>query len=135
MPVGALVGMFVAVGAASVHRADPTPLREPEPYRYDFDRPQVAQVWRRGPVIASWLLDLTTQALLQSPDLAVFSGRVSDSGEGRWTSIAAIDVDAPAPVFTTALREGCTSRGDADFGDKVLSAMRFGFGGHHEKQA
>ena len=115
--------------------AETTPLREPELYRYDFDLPQVAEVWRRGSVIASWLLDLTAQALLQSPDLADFSGRVSDSGEGRWTSIAAIDVGAPAPVLTTALYERFTSRGEADFAAKVLSAMRFGFGGHLEKQA
>ena len=114
--------------------AETTPLREPELYRYDFDLPAVAEVWRRGSVIASWLLDLTAQALLQSPDLADFSGRVSDSGEGRWTSIAAIDVGAPAPVLTTALYERFTSRGEGDFAAKVLSAMRFGFGGHLEKQ-
>ncbi len=114
--------------------AETTPLREPELYRYDFDLPQVAEVWRRGSVIASWLLDLTAQALLQSPDLTDFSGRVSDSGEGRWTSIAAIDVGAPAPVLTTALYERFTSRGEADFADKVLSAMRYGFGGHLEKK-
>ena len=94
----------------------------------------MAEVWRRGSVIASWLLDLTAQALRQSPDLADFSGRVSDSGEGRWTSLAAIDVGAPTPVLTSALYERFTSRGEADFGDKVLSAMRFGFGGHLEKQ-
>jgi 6-phosphogluconate dehydrogenase len=94
----------------------------------------VAEVWRRGSVVASWLLDLTAQALRQSPDLADFSGRVSDSGEGRWTSIAAIDVGAPTPILTTALYGRFASRGEADFGDKVLSAMRFGFGGHLEKQ-
>jgi 6-phosphogluconate dehydrogenase len=114
--------------------AETTPLREPELYQYRFDLPAVAEVWRRGSVIASWLLDLTAQALRQSPDLADFSGRVSDSGEGRWTSIAAIDVGAPTPILTSALFERFTSRGEADFGDKVLSAMRFGFGGHLEKQ-
>ncbi|MGO9180565.1 MAG: phosphogluconate dehydrogenase (NAD(+)-dependent, decarboxylating) [Candidatus Limnocylindrales bacterium] len=114
--------------------AETTPLREPELYQYRFDLPAVAEVWRRGSVIASWLLDLTAQALRQSPDLADFSGRVSDSGEGRWTSLAAIDVGAPTPILTSALYERFTSRGEADFGDKVLSAMRFGFGGHLEKQ-
>jgi 6-phosphogluconate dehydrogenase len=114
--------------------AETSPLREPELYQYQFDLPAVAEVWRRGSVIASWLLDLTAQALRQSPDLADFSGRVSDSGEGRWTSIAAIDVGAPAPVLTTALYERFASRGEADFADKVLSAMRFGFGGHLEKK-
>src|SRR5450759_899480 len=115
--------------------AETSPLREPELYQYDLDLPAVTEVWRRGSVVASWLLDLTAQALLQSPDLADFSGRVSDSGEGRWTSIAAIDVSAPAPILTTALYERFTSRGEADFGDKVLSAMRFGFGGHLEKRS
>ena len=114
--------------------AETSPLREPELYQYQFDLPAVAEVWRRGSVIASWLLDLTAQALRQSPDLADFSGRVSDSGEGRWTSIAAIDVGAPAPVLTIALYERFASRGEADFADKVLSAMRFGFGGHLEKK-
>jgi 6-phosphogluconate dehydrogenase len=114
--------------------AETSPLREPELYRYTFDLPAVAEVWRRGSVIASWLLDLTAQALRQSPDLADYSGRVSDSGEGRWTSIAAIDVGAPSPVLTTALYERFASRGEADFADKVLSAMRFGFGGHLEKK-
>ena len=94
----------------------------------------MTEVWRRGSVIASWLLDLTAQALRENPDLENFSGRVSDSGEGRWTSIAAIDVSAPAPVLTTALYSRFASRGEADFGDKVLSAMRFGFGGHLEKK-
>ena len=112
--------------------AETTPLREPELYQYRFDLPAVSEVWRRGSVVASWLLDLTAQAFLQSPDLSDFEGRVSDSGEGRWTSIAAIDVTAPAPVLTTALYARFTSRGEADFGDKVLSAMRFGFGGHLE---
>jgi 6-phosphogluconate dehydrogenase len=115
--------------------AETTPLREPELYQYNLDLPSVAELWRRGSVVASWLLDLTAQALVESPDLANFSGRVSDSGEGRWTSIAAIDVTAPAPVLTTALYERFRSRGEADFGDKVQSAMRWGFGGHLEKKA
>ena len=115
--------------------AETTPLREPELYQYNLDLPAVAELWRRGSVVASWLLDLTAQALVESPDLANFSGRVSDSGEGRWTSIAAIDVTAPAPVLTTALYERFRSRGEADFGDKVQSAMRWGFGGHLEKKA
>jgi len=115
--------------------AETTPLREPELYQYNLDLASVTEVWRRGSVVASWLLDLTAQALAESPDLANFSGRVSDSGEGRWTSIAAIDVSAPAPVLTTALYERFRSRGEADFGDKVQSAMRWGFGGHLEKKA
>ncbi|HVA87586.1 MAG TPA: decarboxylating 6-phosphogluconate dehydrogenase, partial [Candidatus Saccharimonadales bacterium] len=112
--------------------AETTPLREPELYQYRLDIPEIAEVWRRGSVVASWLLDLTAQAFVQSPDLSDFEGRVSDSGEGRWTSIAAIDVTAPAPVLTTALYERFTSRGEADFAGKVLSAMRLGFGGHVE---
>ena len=114
--------------------AETSPLREPELYQYTLDLPAVTEVWRRGSVIASWLLDLTAQALAESPDLANFSGRVSDSGEGRWTSIAAIDVGAPTPILTTALYERFRSRGEADFGDRVLSAMRWGFGGHLEKK-
>ena len=115
--------------------AETTPLREPELYQYNLDLASVTEVWRRGSVVASWLLDLTAQALAESPDLENFSGRVSDSGEGRWTSIAAIDVSAPAPVLTTALYERFRSRGEADFGDKVQSAMRWGFGGHLEKKS
>jgi len=115
--------------------AETTPLRDPDLYRYQLDLPAVSEVWRRGSVIASWLLDLTAQAFVQSPDLSDFAGRVSDSGEGRWTSIAAIDVAAPAPVLTTALYARFTSRGESDFADKVLSAMRFGFGGHLEKKS
>ena len=114
--------------------AETSPLREPELYQYTLDLPAVTELWRRGSVIASWLLDLTAQALMESPDLASFSGRVSDSGEGRWTSIAAIDVSAPAPVLTTALYSRFASQGEADFGGKVLSAMRWGFGGHLEKK-
>jgi len=114
--------------------AETSPLREPELYQYTLDLPAVTELWRRGSVIASWLLDLTAQALLESPDLAGFSGQVSDSGEGRWTSIAAIDVSAPAPVLTTALYSRFASRGEDDFGGKVLSAMRWGFGGHLEKK-
>jgi 6-phosphogluconate dehydrogenase len=113
--------------------AETSPLREPELYQYRLDLPAVTEVWRRGSVIASWLLDLTAQAFDQSPDLDDFAGRVSDSGEGRWTSIAAIDVSAPSPVLTAALYARFSSRGEADFADKVLSAMRFGFGGHAER--
>jgi 6-phosphogluconate dehydrogenase len=113
--------------------AETTPLREPQYYQYDIDTRDVAEVWRRGSVVASWLLDLTAAALVDDPELAGFTGRVSDSGEGRWTSIAAIDVGAPAPILTTALYERFTSRGEADFADKVLSAMRKQFGGHDEK--
>jgi 6-phosphogluconate dehydrogenase len=113
--------------------AETSPLRDPEFYQYQVDLPEVTEVWRRGSVIASWLLDLTAQAFLQSPDLVDFTGRVSDSGEGRWTSIAAIDSTVPAPVLTTALYARFSSRGEADFAGKVLSAMRLGFGGHVEK--
>jgi 6-phosphogluconate dehydrogenase len=113
--------------------AETAPLEQPEYYRYDLDLPEVAEVWRRGSVIGSWLLDLTAAAMRESPDLADFAGRVSDSGEGRWTSIAAIDEGVPAPVLTTALYERFSSRGLDDFGDKVLSAMRKQFGGHEEK--
>ena len=115
--------------------AETTPLRNPEHYQYDIDLPDVAEVWRRGSVIASWLLDLTASALIKDPALAQFTGRVSDSGEGRWTIKAAIDEAVPAPVLTTALYERFSSRGEADFEDKLLSAMRYGFGGHLEKHA
>ncbi|HEU4463300.1 MAG TPA: decarboxylating 6-phosphogluconate dehydrogenase [Solirubrobacterales bacterium] len=113
--------------------AETAPLDHPEYYQYDLDLPEVAEVWRRGSVIGSWLLDLTAAALQESPDLADFAGRVSDSGEGRWTAIAAIDEGVPTPVLTTALHERFYSRGLGDFGDKVLSAMRKQFGGHDEK--
>jgi 6-phosphogluconate dehydrogenase len=113
--------------------AETTPLRHPELYQYDLDLKEISEVWRRGSVIASWLLDLTAEALLKSPDLKDFAGRVSDSGEGRWTISAAIDEAVPVPVLSTALYERFSSRSDADFADKVLSAMRFQFGGHKEK--
>jgi len=115
--------------------AETTPLRDPAQYQYDFDLGAIAEVWRRGSVIASWLLDLTADALLKDPVLSKFSGQVSDSGEGRWTIKAAIDEGVPVPVLTTALYERFSSRGDADFQDKLLSAMRFEFGGHLEKLA
>jgi len=115
--------------------AETTPLRNPEHYQYDLNLPDIAEVWRRGSVVASWLLDLTAISLLQSPDLADFGGRVSDSGEGRWTILAAIDEGVPAEVLTASLYERFSSRGDADFQNKLLSAMRFQFGGHHEKPA
>jgi 6-phosphogluconate dehydrogenase len=115
--------------------AETTPLRNPEHYQYDLNLPEVAEVWRRGSVIASWLLDLTATALQEDPALTKFSGRVSDSGEGRWTIAAAIDEGTPVPVLTTALYERFSSRGDADYQNKLLSAMRFQFGGHLEKPA
>ncbi len=114
--------------------AETTPLRDPEHYQFDFNLPDVTEVWRRGSVIASWLLDLTASALAGDPQLAKFAGRVSDSGEGRWTIKAAIDEAVPANVLTTALYERFSSRGEADFADKVLSAMRYEFGGHLEKK-
>jgi len=114
--------------------AETTPLRNPEHYQYDLNLPDIAEVWRRGSVIASWLLDLTAIALLKSPSLADFNGRVSDSGEGRWTILAAIDEGAPADVLTAALYERFASRGEADFANKLMSAMRYEFGGHLEKK-
>jgi 6-phosphogluconate dehydrogenase len=113
--------------------AETTPLREPEHYQYDLNLRDIAEVWRRGSVIASWLLDLTANALLQDPSLSKFSGHVSDSGEGRWTIKAAIDEAVPVPVLTSALYERFSSRGEADFANKLLSAMRYQFGGHIEK--
>ena len=113
--------------------AETAPLGEPEHYRYDLDLAAIAEVWRRGSVVSSWLLDLTATALHESPSLEEFGGRVSDSGEGRWTSIAAIETGTPAPVLTTALFERFSSRGEADFADRLLSAMRKQFGGHAEK--
>jgi 6-phosphogluconate dehydrogenase len=129
------------IGAANVGKqtheidAETTPLRDPEHYQYDFNLSEVAEVWRRGSVIASWLLDLTASALLKDPQLKEFGGRVSDSGEGRWTIKAAIDEAVPAPVLTSALYERFSSRGEAEFQNKLLSAMRFQFGGHLEKSA
>jgi 6-phosphogluconate dehydrogenase len=114
--------------------AETTPLRDPELYQFDFNLSDVAELWRRGSVISSWLLDLTAAALTKSPALAEFAGHVSDSGEGRWTIKAAIDEGVPAPVLTASLYERFSSRGEADFADKLLSAMRFEFGGHVEKK-
>jgi 6-phosphogluconate dehydrogenase len=113
--------------------AETTPLRDPEHYQYDLNIRDVSEVWRRGSVIASWLLDLTASALTDDPELKKFAGRVSDSGEGRWTIKAAIDEAVPTPVLTTALYERFSSRGEADYANKLLSAMRYGFGGHLEK--
>jgi len=113
--------------------AETTPLREPDHYRYDLDLPAIAEVWRRGSVVASWLLDLTAQALAESPELESYVGRVSDSGEGRWTILAAIDESVPSPVLSAALYERFGSRGEAEFANRVLSAMRHAFGGHLEK--
>ncbi|SPJ18429.1 6-phosphogluconate dehydrogenase, decarboxylating [Burkholderiales bacterium] len=115
--------------------SETTPLRDPEHYQYDLNLPEITEVWRRGSVITSWLLDLIATALLQDPALARFSGRVSDSGEGRWTIKAGIDECVPTPVLTTALYERFSSRGEADFQNKLLSAMRYEFGGHLEKPA
>jgi 6-phosphogluconate dehydrogenase len=118
---------------AGVIDAETTPLRDPEHYQYDLNLPDIAEVWRRGSVIASWLLDLIATSLVEDPALSKFAGRVSDSGEGRWTIKAAIDEGVPAHVLSSALYERFSSRGDADFADKVLSAMRYEFGGHIEK--
>jgi 6-phosphogluconate dehydrogenase len=113
--------------------AETTPLRDAEHYRYDLPLPEIAEVWRRGSVIASWLLDLTAASLATDAELSGYSGRVSDSGEGRWTIKAAIDEGVPVPVLTTALYQRFSSRGEAQFQNRVMSAMRFGFGGHVEK--
>jgi len=115
--------------------AETTPLRDPEHYQYDFNLPDIAEVWRRGSVVASWLLDLSASALIKDPTLKAFQGRVSDSGEGRWTIKAALDEAVPAHVLSAALYERFSSRGEADFADKVLSAMRYEFGGHLEKSS
>ena len=122
------VGKFV--GEAD---AETAPLIHPEAYQYEIDTTEVAEVWRRGSVIGSWLLDLTASAVRKDPEVSGFGGRVSDSGEGRWTVLAAVDEGVPAYVLTTALYERFSSRGESDFADKVLSAMRKEFGGHHEK--
>ena len=113
--------------------AETAPLRNPELYQYDFDLPDIAEVWRRGSVIASWLLDLTADALARNPELGNFTGRVSDSGEGRWTLQAAIDESVPAPILSAAIGERFASRGESRFADQVISAMRLGFGGHAER--
>jgi 6-phosphogluconate dehydrogenase len=115
--------------------AETTPLRNPEHYQYEFDLAEVTEVWRRGSVIGSWLLDLTAGALLKDPNLESFSGHVSDSGEGRWTVKASIDEGVPSPVLTAALHERFSSRGNADYANRVLSAMRYAFGGHEEKKS
>ncbi len=132
--LGVLRNANVGKGQRAID-AETTPLRDPEHYQYDLNLRDIAEVWRRGSVIASWLLDLTATALLGDPDLKGFAGRVSDSGEGRWTIKAAIDEAVPVPVLTTALYERFSSRGEADFQDKLLSAMRYQFGGHLEKAA
>jgi 6-phosphogluconate dehydrogenase len=131
--LGILRAANVGKQAGVAADAETTPLRDPEHYQYDLNLRDVAEVWRRGSVIASWLLDLTAIALLEDPNLSKFAGRVSDSGEGRWTIKAAIDEAVPAPVLTSALFERFSSRGEADFADKLLSAMRYQFGGHLEK--
>ena len=131
------LGILHKANAGKTQRTDDAetaPLEHPEYYQYDLDLPAVAEVWRRGSVVASWLLDLTAHALHESPDMSDFEGRVSDSGEGRWTVMAAIDEGVPAHVLTAALFERFSSRGEADFADKLLSAMRKEFGGHSEKQ-
>jgi len=132
------IGILEAADAGksqSEVNAETTPLRDPEHYQYEFNLADISEVWRRGSVIASWLLDLTATALATDAQLAKFGGRVSDSGEGRWTIKAAIDEGVPVPVLTTALYERFSSRGEADYADRLLSAMRFGFGGHLEKSA
>ena len=119
--------------ARRAKNAETTPLREPETFRYDIDVASVAELWRRGSVVSSWLLDLAAHALQGDPALEKFGGKVSDSGEGRWTSIAAIESGTPAPVLTAALFDRFNSRGEADYGNKLLSALRYEFGGHQEK--
>jgi len=129
---GVLRGANIGKGT-SVIDAETTPLRDPQDYQYELNLRDIAEVWRRGSVVASWLLDLTATALVEDPALSKFAGRVSDSGEGRWTIKAAVDEGVPVPVLSTALYQRFTSRGDADFEDKLLSAMRYEFGGHIEK--
>ncbi|HTV10586.1 MAG TPA: decarboxylating 6-phosphogluconate dehydrogenase [Acidimicrobiales bacterium] len=131
--LGVLAKANIGKSVATTIDAENTPLSDPEHYQYDMDIPEIAEVWRRGSVVASWLLDLTAHALHEDPKLATFEGRVSDSGEGRWTLKAAIDEAVPAHVLTAALYERFSSRGEADFADKVLSAMRKEFGGHAEQ--
>ena len=132
--LGVLKGANIGKHTSEID-AETTPLRDPEHYQYDFNLADVAEVWRRGSVIASWLLDLAASALAEDPQMAKFGGRVSDSGEGRWTVKAGIDEGVPTPVLTTALYERFSSRGDADFSNKLLSALRYEFGGHLEKPA
>ena len=133
--------LLAVLGAANVGKktgavdAETTPLRDPEHYRYDFNLADIAEVWRRGSVIASWLLDLSAAALIRDPVLSNFAGRVSDSGEGRWTIKAAIDEGVPVHVLSSALLERFGSRGEGDFANKMLAAMRYEFGGHLEKRA
>jgi 6-phosphogluconate dehydrogenase len=119
--------------AAQAHDAETTPLRDPTDYQYELDVAEIAELWRRGSVVSSWLLDLTAEALAAQPDLAGFAGRVSDSGEGRWTLKAAIDEGVPAPVLSAALYQRFSSRGESGYADRLLSAMRAAFGGHQEK--
>jgi 6-phosphogluconate dehydrogenase len=133
--LGVLRGANVGGQRGHETDAETTPLRDPEHYKYDFNLRDISEVWRRGSVIASWLLDLTATALVEDADLKEFAGRVSDSGEGRWTIKAAIDEAVPVPVLSTALYQRFSSRGEADYQDKLLSAMRFQFGGHLEKPA
>jgi 6-phosphogluconate dehydrogenase len=131
------LGILAAAGVGRKSHAidaETAPLRDPEHYQYELDLPEIAEVWRRGSVIASWLLDLTAAALLEDPGLAKFEGRVADSGEGRWTIKAAIDAAVPAPVLTTALYQRFDSRGEAEFQNRLLSAMRYQFGGHVERK-
>jgi 6-phosphogluconate dehydrogenase len=132
--LGVLKSADVGKGTHEID-AETTPLRDPEHYQYELNLRDVTEVWRRGSVIASWLLDLTASALADDPGLSKYAGRVSDSGEGRWTIKAAIDEGVPVPVLTSALYARFSSRGEADYQNKVLSAMRFGFGGHLEKPA
>jgi 6-phosphogluconate dehydrogenase len=132
--LGILRSANIGVKQQHTHDAENTPLRDPEHYQYDLDLREITEVWRRGSVVASWLLDLTAASLVQDPNLAQFAGRVSDSGEGRWTIKAAIDEGVPAHVLTASLYERFSSRGEAEFADKVLSAMRFQFGGHVEQK-
>jgi len=130
--LGVLRSAGVGKGERTID-AETTPLRDPEHYRYDLNLRDIAEVWRRGSVVASWLLDLTAASLVKDPTLSEFAGRVSDSGEGRWTIKAAIDEGVPTPVLSASLYQRFSSRGEADFQDKLLSAMRFQFGGHLEK--
>jgi len=133
--LGVLNKAGIGKATAAGHDAETTPLTHPEYYQYDLDIPAITEVWRRGSVVASWLLDLTAVALVEDPELASFGGRVSDSGEGRWTVLAAVEEGVPAHVLTASLYERFSSRGESLYSDKILSAMRKQFGGHHEKPA